>query len=41
MKKFIENPYLVEKMGEESYKIAKDKFDAKKVNDKLLKILEI
>ncbi len=41
MKKFIENPDLIEKMGEESYKIAKDKFDAKKVNDKLLKILEI
>lgn len=41
MKKFIENPYLVEKMGEESYKIAKDKFDAKKVNKKLINILEI
>ena len=41
MKKFIENPYLVEKMGEESYKIAKNKFDAKKVNDKLIKNLEI
>ena len=41
MKKFIENPYLVEKMGKESYKIAKDKFDAKKVNKKLINILEI
>jgi glycosyltransferase involved in cell wall biosynthesis len=41
MKKFIENPYLVEKMGEESYLIAKDKFDAKKVNKKLINILEI
>lgn len=41
MKEFIKNPILIEKMGEESYKIAKDKFDAKKVNDKLIKIMEI
>lgn len=41
MKKFVENPHLVENMGEESYKIAKDKFDAKKVNDRLLRILEL
>jgi len=41
MKKFIQNPELIEQMGNESYKIAKDKFDAKKVNDKLIKILEI
>ncbi|OCL91216.1 glycosyltransferase family 4 protein [Aliarcobacter thereius] len=41
MKKFIENPKLIEQMGDESYKIAKDKFDAKKVNEKLIKVLEI
>jgi len=41
MKKFIQNPKLIEQMGYESYKIAKDKFDAKKVNDKIIKILEI
>lgn len=41
MKEFIKNSILIEKMGEESYKIAKEKFDAKKVNDKLMKILEI
>ncbi|TLT06348.1 glycosyltransferase family 4 protein [Aliarcobacter thereius] len=41
MKNFIENPKLIEQMGDESYKIAKDKFDAKKVNEKLIKVLEI
>ncbi len=41
MIEFIENPVLIGKMGQESYKIAKEKFDAKKVNDKLMKILEI
>jgi len=41
MKKFIQNPKLIEQMGYESYKIAKDKFDVKKVNIKLMNILEI
>lgn len=41
MKKFIQDPSLIEKMGKESYMIAKNKFDVKNVNDKLLKILEI
>lgn len=41
MKKFIQNPNLVKSMGAESYKIAKDKFDVKKVNEKLIKNLEI
>lgn len=36
---FIENPEQVEKMGYESYKMAQDKFDADKVNQRLLKIL--
>lgn len=36
---FIENPYQVTIMGNESYKIAVEKFDADKVNEKLFKIL--
>ncbi|MEC5210349.1 glycosyltransferase involved in cell wall biosynthesis [Psychrobacter sp. PL15] len=36
---FIENPEQVEKMGYESYKIAQEKFDADKVNKRLLDIL--
>jgi len=38
---FIENPEQIEKMGLESYKIAKEKFDTHKVNKRLLKILGI
>lgn len=38
---FIENPEQIEKMGLESYKIAQEKFDADKVNKRLLKILGI
>lgn len=38
---FIENPQQIAKMGEESYKIAKEKFDANKVNQRLLKIIGI
>lgn len=38
---FIENPNQIEKMGLESYKIAQEKFDAHKVNKRLLKILGI
>ena len=36
---FIENPEQVQVMGEESYKIAVEKFDAEKVNQRLLNIL--
>lgn len=36
---FIEYPEQIEKMGYESYKIAKDKFDADKVNKRLLNML--
>lgn len=36
---FIEHPEQIEKMGYESYKIAQDKFDADKVNQRLLNIL--
>ena len=36
---FIEHPKQIEKMGYESYKIAQDKFDADKVNQRLLNIL--
>lgn len=38
---FIENPEEIKKMGYESYKIAQEKFDADKVNSKLLSILGI
>lgn len=36
---FIEHPEQIEKMGYESCKIAQDKFDAEKVNQRLLNIL--
>ena len=37
----IENPKKIAEMGEESYKIAQEKFDAHKVNERLLKILGV
>lgn len=36
---FIEHPEQIEKMGYESYKIAQSKFDAEKVNQRLMNIL--
>lgn len=36
---FIENPEQIQVMGEESYKIAQEKFDAEKVNQRLVNIL--
>lgn len=36
---FIENPKQINIMGQESYRIAKDKFDSHKVNERLLKIM--
>lgn len=36
---FIEHPEQIEKMGYESYKIAQEKFDAEKVNQRLMNIL--
>ena len=36
---FIEHPEQVKKMGDESYKMAIDKFDAEKVNQRLMNIL--
>ena len=36
---FIEHPEHIEKMGYESYKMAQEKFDAEKVNQRLLNIL--
>lgn len=36
---FIENPEQIRKMGDESYRIAKEKFDVDKVNQKLMQIL--
>ena len=38
---FIENSDQIEKMGIESRKIAEDKFDVHKVNEEMLKIMEI
>ena len=38
---FIENPKQIAIMGNESYKIAQEKFDAEKVNQRLLKIIDI
>lgn len=38
---FIEHPKAINQMGQESYKIATNKFDAKKVNRKLCKLLDI
>lgn len=38
---FIENPEQIKKMGEVSYKMAQDKFDAKKVNERLLAIMGV
>ena len=38
---FIENPEQIAIMGQESYKIAQEKFDAEKVNRRLLKIIGI
>lgn len=37
----IENPSEITKMGNESHRIAVDKFDANKVNQRLMKILEV
>ena len=36
---FIENPEKISEMGDESYKIAQDKFDSHKVNERMLNIL--
>ncbi|MBC8951363.1 glycosyltransferase family 4 protein [Xenorhabdus sp. TS4] len=38
---FIENPDFIEKMGQESYHIAKIKYDCHKVNYNLMKILKV
>lgn len=38
---FIENPEQIVIMGQESYKIAQEKFDAEKVNQRLLKMIGI
>lgn len=38
---FIENSEQIRKMGNESYRIAQEKFDVKKVNQRLIRILEL
>ena len=40
MEYFILNPSEITRMGLESYQIAVEKFDGKKVNQKLLKIIQ-
>ncbi|MCO7570701.1 glycosyltransferase family 4 protein [Pseudomonas chlororaphis] len=37
----IEHPECLEKMGQESYRIAQEKFNAQKVNERLLNLLDI
>lgn len=39
IEKIIKNPFLIEKMGESSYLIAKDKYDAHRVNIRLLRFI--
>lgn len=39
MIRFIEQPELIERMGKESYRIAQEKFDAHKVNQRLVEML--
>ncbi|MCP3876688.1 MAG: glycosyltransferase family 4 protein [Desulfobacteraceae bacterium] len=39
MEKFISNPNLIHTMGKKSNEIARDKFDVKKVNHKMLEIM--
>ncbi|MDP4545698.1 glycosyltransferase family 4 protein [Psychrobacter faecalis] len=38
---FIENPEQIKKMGEESYKMAQENFDADKVNKRLIDMLDL
>ena len=40
LKKFIKNPSLIQKMGDQSYKIAKYKYNVEKVNAEMLEIIE-
>ena len=39
MIRFIEQPELIEQMGQESYRIAQEKFDAQEVNERLVGML--
>lgn len=39
MEIFIKNPNLIEKMGQESRKIAQERFDVFKINERLMKII--
>lgn len=38
---FINNPLLIERMGKESLELCKDKFDVKKVNKNMIKIMKL
>ena len=37
--RFIDDPSLIKPMGENSYRLVKEKFDVKKVNAEMLKII--
>lgn len=41
MLRFVETPALIETMGLESRRLAEDRFDVRKINARLLKILEV
>ena len=41
MEKFINNPSLISKMGEESRKIAEEKYDVVRVNKVIMKEMHI
>ena len=41
MEQFVLHPELVEQMGKASYEYCKEKFDVKKVNEDMLKHLNI
>ena len=41
MRKFIEDPSLIEKMGARSREIAEDRYDVHKVNDAMLHEMDI
>lgn len=41
MKSFIDDPALIEQKGEESYRLAVEKYDVNKVNEHLFEFMKI
>ena len=41
MERFIVEPEQVLKMGQQSYEMAKEKFDVNKINERLLKFMQL